>query len=112
MRAPTTKLEPMALARTTVAGTRATSPSRPAPAGRADGPPADGVLVAQASHIRRCTFRRVTALPRRGRELPTYDVACLHPTYEAVAQPLGDLGDAYAACAACTLPGIFRPDED
>ena len=40
-----------------------------------------------------------------------YDVECLHPVYEA-ALPLGDLGAAYDACAACVLPGIFRPDED
>ena len=78
--------------------------------GREDGP-AGSTLVTPASHIRRCTFRRVTALPHGRRELPMYDVACLHPTYDT-AVPLGNLDAAYAACAACTLPGIFRPDED
>jgi hypothetical protein len=73
--------------------------------------PAEGVLVVTASPIRRCTFRRVTALAARRRELPMYAVDCLHPTYDA-AVPLGGLDAAYSACAACTLPGTFRPDED
>lgn len=64
-----------------------------------------------ASPIRRCTFRRVTALGARRRELPMYAVDCLHPTYDA-AVPLGNLASAHSACAACTLPGRFRPDEE
>ena len=64
-----------------------------------------------ATNIRRCTYRRVTALAAGRRELPMYEVDCLHPVYDA-AVPLGDLTGAYAACAACTLPGTFRPDED
>ena len=67
--------------------------------------------VQAAAHIRRCTFRRVTAQPHGRRELAMYDVDCLHPIYEA-ALPLGNLDAAYDACAACALPGIFRPDED
>ena len=73
--------------------------------------PDEGSLVVPATHIRRCTYRRVTALAHGRRELPMYEVDCLHPVYDA-AVPLGDLRDAHAACAACTLPGIFRPDED
>lgn len=103
----------MALARATSV-IRPRLGSTPARAGRerADrGGPLDHTLITPASHIRRCTFRRVTAVPRGRRELPMYDVECLHPSYDAAA-PLGDLNAAYAACAACTLPGIFRPDED
>ena len=73
--------------------------------------PNDRTLVQAAAHIRRCTFRRVTARPHGRRELPMYDVDCLHPSYDA-AVSLGDLGAAHDACAACALPGIFRPDED
>jgi hypothetical protein len=53
----------------------------------------------------------VTALAARRRELPMYEVDCLHPVYDAALR-LGDLTDAYTACAACTLPGRFRPDEE
>ncbi|HEY7600004.1 MAG TPA: hypothetical protein VH741_08755, partial [Candidatus Limnocylindrales bacterium] len=74
--------------------------------------PSEASLVKPATHIRRCTYRKVTALATGRRELPVYAVDCLHPVYEERALPLGDLTDAYAACAACTLPGIFRADED
>jgi hypothetical protein len=62
--------------------------------------------------LRRCTFRRVTAVePERGRALPIYEVACLYPDREQ-ALPLGDLDSARAICDACAATGIFRPDED
>jgi hypothetical protein len=70
-----------------------------------------GSLISPASHIRRCVYRRVTAVAGRRRELPTYEVDCLHPVYDAPVR-LGDLPAAYDACAACTLPGRFRPDEE
>jgi hypothetical protein len=60
--------------------------------------------------IRRCTFRRVTAVPR-ARALPIYDVACLYPKRESPV-PLGDLETARSICDSCTARGIFRPDED
>lgn len=63
-----------------------------------------------AAHIRRCTFRRVTAVPRR-RELPIYDVACLYPGREAPI-PLGDMSSARPICDSCTAVGTFRPDAD
>jgi len=62
-----------------------------------------------APRIRRCTFRRVTAVERR-REL-TYDVDCLFPE-RALPMPLGDLDSATPICNACTAAGIFRADED
>jgi hypothetical protein len=67
--------------------------------------------AAPTIHIRRCNWRRVTALPKGRRELQMYDVECMHPGYDA-AMPLGDLVAAHTACAGCTLPGVFRPDED
>jgi hypothetical protein len=103
----------MALARSVVATLKPRSGRKAAaPDGVAAQPaPAEESLVVAATHIRRCTFRRVTALAARRRELPMYEVDCLHPVYDAAVR-LGDLPDAYAACAACTLPGIFRPDAD
>lgn len=63
-----------------------------------------------ASPIRRCTFRRVTAVPR-GRRNIVYDVACLYPTRESPV-PLGNLESARGICDSCSAHGIFRPDED
>lgn len=68
------------------------------------------VLNVTASPIRRCTFRRVTAVPR-SRSSPVYDVACMYPKRESPI-PLGDLASARSICDSCTAPGIFRPDED
>jgi len=62
------------------------------------------------THIRRCTFRRVTAVERR-RALPLYDVACLYPDRQTPL-PLGDLETARPVCESCTVQGIFRPDSD
>ncbi len=102
----------MALARATAIFRPSPAAATPRPAERASqGGPTENTVVQPASHIRRCTFRRVTALPHARRELPMYDVDCMHPTYESAVR-LGDLPAAYSACAACALPGIFRPDED
>jgi hypothetical protein len=85
--------------------------ARPAPFS-----PADFVVKeaasqpAPTSHIRRCTFRRVLPLATH-RQLQMYSVDCTHPTYDT-ARPLGHLQAAREACAGCTLPGTFRPDED
>jgi hypothetical protein len=67
--------------------------------------------VAPAGRLRRCTFRRIdllSALP--GRPLPSYEVMCLHPGLDAPIA-LGDVEAARPSCGACTLTGIFRPDE-
>jgi hypothetical protein len=50
----------------------------------------------------------VSALP--GRPLPSYEVMCLHPGLDAPIA-LGDVEAARPSCGACTLTGIFRPDE-
>jgi hypothetical protein len=39
-----------------------------------------------------------------------FAVVCLYAD-GVVPTPLGDLEAALRACAACTFPGIFRPDE-
>jgi hypothetical protein len=105
----------MALARpasTVLPKARAAPSARPAPFSPADLVVQEPRAVAvQTAHIRRCTWRRVTALPRARRELQMYDVDCLHPTYDA-AVPLGHLEAARDACADCILPGVFRADED
>lgn len=65
----------------------------------------------EAAPLRRCTFRRVTAVPAGGRELPQYEVACTFPDRKR-AVPLGDVEDARPICSACTYQGIFRADSD
>jgi hypothetical protein len=62
-----------------------------------------------APRIKRCTFRRVTAVARQRQQ--TYDVDCLFPD-RALPMPLGDLESAQPICNACTAAGIFRADED
>ncbi len=62
-----------------------------------------------AIRIRRCAFRRLTALEiRMGR---SYDVECCHPG-DGSAVPLGDMETATPICNACVAPGRFRDDED
>jgi hypothetical protein len=61
-----------------------------------------------APRIRRCTFRRVTAVDRRRER--TYDADCLFPD-RALPMPLGDLEHAMSICNACTASGVFRADE-
>jgi hypothetical protein len=62
-----------------------------------------------APRIKRCTFRRVTAVDRRRER--SYDVDCLFPD-RALPMPLGDLEGAMPICNACTAAGVFRADED
>ncbi len=62
-----------------------------------------------APRIRRCTFRRMTAVD--GRYDRSYDVDCLFPD-RALARPVGDMQGAMATCNACTAAGVFRADED
>ena len=61
------------------------------------------------ARIRRCTFRRLTAVTAGGEQI--YEVECLFPERK-VPIPLGDLESATPVCNACTAPHIFRPDED
>ena len=76
-------------------------PTRPDPRPGAD--PIGGL------HLRRCTYRRITAVQLR--PLPVYDVTCLFPDRQAPL-PLGDLESARPICEACRAEHIFRPDED
>jgi hypothetical protein len=62
-----------------------------------------------APRIRRCTFRRLTAIVDETDRV--YDVACLYPDRRRPI-PLGDLESATPICNACTAAHIFRPDED
>ena len=62
-----------------------------------------------ARRIRRCNFRRLTALETRFGQ--AYDVDCCHPGGNACIQ-LGDLQTATPICNACVAPGTFRDDED
>lgn len=102
----------MAIARATTILRPHAGTTSPRSAGRAaQGGPRENAIVQTSGHIRRCTFRRVTALPHGKRQLPVYEIDCLHPTYDEAVR-LGDLSAAYSACGSCTLPGIFRPDED
>ncbi len=65
-----------------------------------------------AQPLRRCTFRRVTAVSAaRGQELPVYEAACMFPDRKR-AVPLGDIEHARPICSACTFKGIFRADSD
>lgn len=66
-------------------------------------------VVFNGIRIRRCTFRRLTAVDVRG-EL-VYDVECLYPE-RTLAIPLGDLEIATPVCNDCGAAHIFRPDED
>ena len=90
------------------------APDEPGAAGagaaRGNASPADGDRVAfNGVRIRRCTFRRLTAVDVRG-EL-VYDVECLYPE-RTLAIPLGDLEIATPVCNDCGAAHIFRPDED
>lgn len=67
--------------------------------------------VQASTHLRRCTFRRMTSANLHGGAEPVYDVQCLYPDREAPL-PLGDAHSASTICGQCTAPGIFRADED
>jgi len=72
--------------------------------------PASLPPAAPPTHLRRCTFRRISAVELR-RSLPLYEVACLFPDYRQPL-PLGDLETARPICESCTAQGVFRPDSD
>lgn len=65
---------------------------------------------ATGAPLRRCTFRHVATVARRG-ELPIYEVACMFPDRRTPI-PLGDIESARPICESCTAIGIFRPDAD
>lgn len=65
--------------------------------------------LAQRDHLRRCTFRRLSAIRRGVWRL--YAVDCLYPN-RSVPVPLGDLQAAQAICDACVAAHVFRPDEE
>ena len=66
---------------------------------------------APTAPLRRCTFRRLTAVQTGSRELPVYEVACMCPDRRK-AVPLGDIEAARPVCSSCTYQGIFRADSD
>lgn len=72
--------------------------------------PADVQIGVAPTHLRRCTFRRVTIVQQKG-ALPLYEAACMFPD-RTTPLPLGDLATAKSACESCTAQGIFRPDSD
>lgn len=62
-----------------------------------------------AARIRRCTYRRLIAVPPG----PScrYEVECLFPD-RVLPMPLGDLPAATPICNGCTAAHIFRADEE
>jgi len=67
--------------------------------------------VVSSEPLRRCTFRRITAVPASAGDAARYDVACMFPDRKK-AVPLGDVERARPICASCTFQGIFRADSD
>jgi hypothetical protein len=67
--------------------------------------------VVSSAPLRRCTFRRVTAVHATEARPASYEVACMFPDRKRPV-PLGDIGRARPVCAACTYQGIFRADSD
>jgi len=69
----------------------------------------------EATHLRRCTFRRVTLLQTASRHSQPFDAGyraeCLFRGHDAPVA-LGDLSAARPTCAECVFPHIFRADED
>ncbi|MDQ3554005.1 MAG: hypothetical protein M3395_06320 [Chloroflexota bacterium] len=99
---------------------RKTLPQRPlrlSPLGRIElaqpMPEARPALVPRAEgHLRRCTFRRLTAVDPAQRGMAvSYEVECLYAGRKAPLS-LGDLPAARRICDPCGNPGIFRADED
>jgi hypothetical protein len=70
-------------------------------------PPATAPVVP----LRRCTFRKVSAVQASSRTVPVYEVACMFPDRRR-AVPLGDIEAARPVCDSCTYQGIFRADSD
>jgi hypothetical protein len=67
--------------------------------------------VVSSEPLRRCTFRRISAVPATADEPARYEVACMFPDRKR-AVPLGDVERARPICAVCTYQGIFRADSD
>jgi hypothetical protein len=67
--------------------------------------------VVSSEPLRRCTFRRITAVEASATQPAGYDVACTFPDRKR-AVPLGDVERARPICASCTYQGIFRADSD
>jgi len=67
--------------------------------------------VVSGTPLRRCTYRRVTAVAASGGQPAGYEVACMFPDRRR-AIPLGDVERARPICATCTFQGIFRADSD
>ncbi len=67
--------------------------------------------VVGSAPLRRCTFRRVTAVQATAVKPAGYEVACMFPDRKRPV-PLGDIERARPICAACTYQGIFRADSD
>ena len=67
--------------------------------------------VVSSEPLRRCTFRRVTAVAASEGKPAGYEVACMFPDRKR-AVPLGDVDRARPICASCTYQGIFRADSD
>jgi hypothetical protein len=67
--------------------------------------------VVSSDPLRRCTFRRITAVAGSANEPGRYEVACMFPDRKKPV-PLGDVDKARPICAACTYQGIFRADSD
>jgi hypothetical protein len=67
--------------------------------------------VVSSEPLRRCTFRRVTAVAETATGPAGYEVACTFPDRQH-AVPLGSVERARPICAGCTYQGIFRADSD
>ena len=67
--------------------------------------------VVSGTPLRRCTYRRITAVAAAGNQPAGYEVACMFPDRRR-AIPLGDVERARPICATCTYQGIFRADSD
>jgi hypothetical protein len=80
------------------------------PGAKTQAAPLAHVQAEPLGRFRRCTFRRIDT-PHVGRALTVYQVDCLYPD-RATPLSLGDLSSAHGVCAACSNPGIFRPDAD
>jgi hypothetical protein len=79
---------------------------------RPPGKPAARAAQPEGAPLRRCTFRRVTAVRAASSgEPPAYEIACTFPDRRR-AVPLGDIEQARPVCGACTYQGIFRADAD
>lgn len=67
--------------------------------------------VVSGQPLRRCTFRRITAVQATATKSAGYEVACMFPDRRTPV-PLGNVERARPICAACTYQGIFRADSD